>query len=206
MNQRPLTVVIPILIHQGKRKFVKRPFYHYFKDLPEELRSFIPDFDFFLTSSEAVDDEKLFGMDEGSMLRSLFLTYKHIEDSRYVEERFQEFFKFYQKNPEMEKLFILFYEYFLKNSELSIEILQKKVQEFLSSNLKDNTMSTYQKILEKGKEEAKEEAEKKLKAVAKRFWLKGNTVVFLAEMLDIPIETMKKWFLVFEKEEADKKK
>ena len=62
MARRRLTIVIPILIHQGKQKFTKKPFYYYFKDLPEELRGFIPNFDFHLTSSEAIDDEKLFGM------------------------------------------------------------------------------------------------------------------------------------------------
>jgi hypothetical protein len=30
--------------------------------------------------------------------------------------------------------------------------------------------------------------------------------VYIAEIMDIPIEVMKKWFLVFEKEEEDKKK
>jgi hypothetical protein len=134
---------------------------------------FIPNFDFFLTSSEEIDEQKLFGMDEASLLRSLFLTYKHIEDNQYVEEHFDEFFKFYQKNPNLEKLFVIFYEYFLKNSELSTEILAGKLEEFLSSHLKENTMSTYQNILETGKLEAKLEAEKKEKQRLNAFGLKS---------------------------------
>ena len=95
---------------------------------------------------------------------------------------------------------------FQKNSELSSEVLHGKLDEFLSSHLKENTMSTYQNILEKGKLEAKLEAEKKEKAMAKRLWLKKHNVVYIAEIMDISIEVMKKWFLVFEKEEEEDKK
>jgi hypothetical protein len=188
IHQRPLTIVIPILIHQGKRKFVKRPFYHYFKDLPEELRGFIPDFDFFLTSSEAVDDEKLFAMDDGSMLRSLFLTYKHIEDSQYVEDRFEEFFKFYEKNPDLEKLFAVFCEYFLENSELSRELLQEKIKELRSSYLKENVMSTYQNILQAGKLEGKLESKRLM--VLRGKW-NAIPAAILADQSDMPLQTVK---------------
>ena len=205
MAQRRLTIVIPILIHQGKRKFIKRPFHYYFKNLPEELRGFIPDFDFFFTSSEEVSDETLFGMDEGSMLRSLFLAYKHLEDNQYVEDKFEEFFKFYEKNPDLEKIFRIFFEYFLENSELGIEFLHEKLQDYLSSHLKENAMSTYQQLIQKGRTEATLEAEKQQMAMAKRLWLKGHNVVFIAEVMDKPIELMKKWIIVFEKEENEKK-
>ena len=201
MARRRLMIVIPILIHQGKQKFNKKPFYHYFKDLPEELRGFIPNFDFHLTSSEAIDDEKLFSMDEGSMLRSVLLAYKHLADSQFVEEKFAEFFKFYEKNSDLEKFFRIFFEYFLENSELSSENLHQHLDIFLSSQLKENTMSTYQNIKQEGKLEGKLEADK---ATAKRLWRKGHNVVFIAEAVDKPIELIKEWELVFEKEAENK--
>ena len=207
MARRRLTIVIPILIHQGKQKFNKKPFYHYFKDLPEELRGFIPNFDFHLTSSEAIDDEKLFSMDEGSMLRSVLLAYKHLHDSQFVEEKFEEFFKFYEKNPDLEKFFRIFFEYFLENSELSSENLHQHLDIFLSSQLKENTMSTYQNIKLEGKLEGQKEGKlQEAKALAKRLWQKGHNVVYIAELMDRPIELIKKWILAFEKEAENKDK
>ena len=75
-------------------------------------------------------------------------------------------------------------------------------------------MSTYQNILEAGREEGRQEAreeirqeaEKKEKTIAKRLWLSGYNAVYIAEIIDIQIETMKNWLLIFEKEETDKKK
>ena len=228
LAKRRLTIVIPILIHQSDKKFVKRPFYYYFKDLPEELRGFIPNFDFFLTSSEAIEDATLFTMDEGSLLRSLFLAYKHLQDNQFVEDRFPEFFKFYEKKPELEKFFRIFFEYFLENAELSSEILHEKLQEFLSSQLKENKMTIYQSILQKGRKQAEEKAEEerekaklvaeeereqaklvaeeKEKATAKHLWLKNVNIIIIAESLDKPIEIIKEWILVFEKEEENKRK
>ena len=193
MAKRPLTIVIPILIHQGKEKFVKRPFHHYFKDLPEELRVFIPNFDFHLTSSEAIEKEKIFGLPDESVLRSVLLAYKYLDDAQFIEERFEEFFKFYEKDPDLEKFFRIFFEYFLENSELSSENLHKHLEIFLSSQLKENTMSTYQNIKLEGKlEEAK--------GTAKRLWQKGHNVVYIAEIIDRPIQLIKEWVLAFEKE------
>ena len=54
-------------------------------------------------------------------------------------------------------------------------------------------MSTYQNIKLAGKlEEAK--------GTAKRLWQKGHNVVYIAEIIDRPIELIKDWILVFEKE------
>lgn len=197
VNKRRLTVVIPILIHQGKRKWIKRPFQYFFKDLPEDLRGFIPDFDYYLTSAQSVEDDKIFSMDDNSLLRSLMLTYKHLENNQFVEARFEDFFKFFEKNPQLEQLFNIFFEYFLENSELNDATLHSLLDEYLSSLLKENTMSTYQQIKLAGKQEGLFIANK---ATAKRLWAKGQNGVQIAELIDRPIEVVKEWLLEFEKE------
>ena len=64
-------------------------------------------------------------------------------------------------------------------------------------------MSTYQNIKLEGKLEGELEAEKRL---AKRLWHKGHNVVYIAELMDKPIELIKEWIRAFEKEAENKDK
>ena len=64
-------------------------------------------------------------------------------------------------------------------------------------------MSTYQNIFQTGKLEGKLDAEK---ATTKRLWQKGHNMVFIAEIIDKPIELIKEWILAFEKEVENKDK
>jgi predicted transposase/invertase (TIGR01784 family) len=45
-EKKPFTIIIPIVIYQGKKGYRKKPMYHYFPNLPEQLRPFIPQFEF----------------------------------------------------------------------------------------------------------------------------------------------------------------
>ncbi len=134
---------------------------------------------------------------DGSVLRSVLLAYKYLDDAQFIEDSFQEFFKFYEKDPDLEKFFRIFFENFLENSELSSENLHKHLEIFLSSQLKENTMSTYQNIKLEGKLEGELLSDKK---TAKRLWQKQLNVVFIAEAVDRPIELIKEWIFAFEKE------
>ena len=49
-HKRPFTVVIPIVIYHGKRSFQPRPFHTYFFHLPDDLKQFIPDFEYIFTN------------------------------------------------------------------------------------------------------------------------------------------------------------
>ena len=80
-------------------------------------------------------------------------------------------------------------------------------------------MSTYQNIKQEGKLEGQKEGklegqkEGKLegnlesdKRTAKRLWYKGHNVVYIAEIIDRPIELIKEWIRAFEKEAENKDK
>ena len=68
-------------------------------------------------------------------------------------------------------------------------------------------MSTYQNIKLEGKLEGQKEGKlQEAKALAKRLWQKGHNVVYIAELMDKPIELIKEWVLVFEKEAENKDK
>ena len=66
-------------------------------------------------------------------------------------------------------------------------------------------MSTYQNIFQTGKLEGKLEGKLQAEmATTKRLWQKGYNVVYIAEIIEEPIELLKEWIFAFEKEAESK--
>ena len=207
-HRRPLTVVIPIVIYQGLKTWNQKAFSEYFRNIPVELKRFIPHFDYHLTSVKDLDDSQVLLLNDKSLLQTLFLAYKHLHDNEYVKTHFNDFFIFFNEKPELEQIFSIFIEYFYKNSELSDEMIYELVEEHLESNLKPKIMSTYEQIglkfLQKGKIEGKIEGKTegetlKNQKVIHKAWLKGYSIVEISDLTDTPIEEVKKIIEGFEK-------
>ena len=48
-NERPLSVIIPIVVYHGEKSWEQKPFFTYFAGLPEDRVAFIPNFHYLLT-------------------------------------------------------------------------------------------------------------------------------------------------------------
>ena len=200
-HSRALTVVIPIVIYQGKRGWRKKRFPQYFKNLPDALWRFVPDFDYHLTAVNKLDDAAVFSFNETSLLRTLFLTYKHLDNTAFVKAHFSEFFIFFNKHPELELLFYNFLEYFIKNSELDRETMLDLVEDYFDSQLKPKVMSTYEQMRRTFTAEGRVEGEIKGKTeMLRRAWHKGYSIDEMADLAGMPIEEVKRIVHEFEKE------
>ncbi|MEW5815072.1 MAG: Rpn family recombination-promoting nuclease/putative transposase, partial [Spirochaetota bacterium] len=60
MNARkPLTVVIPLVLYHGRRRWRKRDFSTYFDTCDQEVRRFLPEFDYLLTDLSKFTDREI---------------------------------------------------------------------------------------------------------------------------------------------------
>lgn len=173
---RPFTIIIPIVVFQGQAGFKYKSFYEYFPDLPAELRQFVPQFEYVLSNIKKIGDTHILDLKDESLLRALFLAFKHTRDTNYVTANFIEFLKFYLKNPELKDFLNQILLYLYHNSDITKEILND-LYENLPSPIKDSTMTTYARIKEEGKIEAKLEASRKF-------------VLNLLELSDYDVETV----------------
>ena len=57
--KQPLSVVVPIIIYHGKRKWVEKPFSDYFGDVDEEFHQFIDPYEYYLTNLQDYSDEMI---------------------------------------------------------------------------------------------------------------------------------------------------
>ena len=83
-NKKALTPIVPIVLYQGKRKWVKRDLYAYFdKKLPASFRPFCPNFDYFLTDIQTLSDEQILELNKGLLINTLLMM-KHIWAPEFV--------------------------------------------------------------------------------------------------------------------------
>ncbi len=84
-NKESLPLVIPIVVYhsKSKKRWVKKPFEKYFKDVDENLRGFIPTFDYQLTDLNTMDEETAMNLKVGLLLHT-FMTLKYGSDKSYI--------------------------------------------------------------------------------------------------------------------------
>ena len=87
--KQPLSVVVPIIIYHGKRRWVVKPFSDYFGDVDIEFHRFIDPYDYYLTNLQDYSDEMIrtFG---SILLVKGFLALKHYSDKEYLRRHYVE--------------------------------------------------------------------------------------------------------------------
>jgi hypothetical protein len=194
-NKKKPSIIVPIVVFQGKDGLKPKQLHDLFKNIPEEIRQYIPNFRFHLTNVHGVSDANLLMLEEKNLLRSLFLAYTFSEREEQIGDMLIEIFKFFKHNPERMDFFQLFFEFMSKENYLSPDKIEELTTRYLSSNQKEGVMTTYQVWVNKGKEEGILEGmekgmEKGLRAKARlvvlRGRFKGGSADFLADLSELP--------------------
>ena len=86
---QPLTVVVPILIYHGKRKWNKKPFARYFGEIDEAFQQFIDPYEFYLTNLADYSDSMIAAFSNIFLMKG-FLALKHYTEKMYIKNRFAE--------------------------------------------------------------------------------------------------------------------
>ena len=84
-----LSVVIPIIIYHGKRKWIKKPFAHYFGSIDEAFMQFIDPYEFYLTDLADYSDSMIETFNNIFLVKG-FLALKHYNEKMYIKNRFAE--------------------------------------------------------------------------------------------------------------------
>jgi hypothetical protein len=194
-NKKKPSIIVPIVVYQGKEGLKPKQLHDLFKNVPEEIRQYIPNLKFHLTNVHGVSDANLLVLEEKNLLRSLFLAYTFSEREEQIEDMLIEIFKFFKHNPERMDFFQLFFEFMSKENYLSPEKIEELTTRYLSPHQKKGVMTTYQVWVNKGKEEGilegmekgMEKGErKKARLIVLRGRFKGGLADFLADLSELP--------------------
>ena len=198
-NGKKPSIVIPIVVNQGKRELKLKTLHSCFKGVPQELLNYIPNFHVHLTNIYSLSGKELLKLDERGLLRSLLLAYTFVEDRNRVEDMAIEIFKFFKHQPEKFDFFEHIFEYITKEGYLSQEEIDELLEKYLSPNLKVDVMANVNGWLVqsemKGRVEGKIEGElrgKRLMVLRGRW--KTAPADFLADQSELPIEEVNNLF------------
>lgn len=202
-NKRTPSVIVPIVLFQGKRGLSSKELHDCFEGIPKELLQFLPNFRFHLIHVHKLSDASLLNLDEQGVLRSLLLAYTYTERKNKIDNLLIEIFKFFQHSSEKLDFFKLIFEFLAKEDYLSSDKIEELIAQYESQSVKEDIMTTYQVWTNKGKEEGmqigKEEGmqigEQKGIQIGKREAArstvlrgrhKGASVDFLSDVSELP--------------------
>lgn len=194
-NKQPLTPIIPVVLYQGKRKWIKRDVYAYFdKKLPTSFRPFCPNFDYFLTDVRTLSDEQILELNKGLLINTLLMM-KHIWEPEFVLQNPDLIFV-HLEDDQYSDFQISILAYFFRNADIA----EEKVQTFIKAlpiAINKNAMSTYDMIVEKGvakgielgREEGRAEGrEEMLIKTTREMLLKGFEYHLIMDILHVESE------------------
>ena len=190
-NGKKPSIIIPIVVNQGKRELKLKSLHGCFRGVPQELLAYIPNFHIHLTNVQPLTGKELMTLDERGLLRSLFLAYIFVEDRNRIEDMVIEIFKFLKYQPEKFDFFEHIFEYVTKEGYLSQEEIDELLEKYLSPKVKDNVMTSVQEWLMQGKITG--EQSKARKMVLRGKW-KTAPADFLADQSELPLEEVNNLF------------
>ncbi len=182
-NKRKPSLIIPIVIFQGKKGLQVKQFHECFKDVPKEILKHIPNFEIHLTSVHDLPDEKILALEEKGLLRALFLAYTYSAKKATIENMLHEVFTFFKHSPDRFDFFQQMLAFLTEEDYLSDIEREELFNKYLASPLKEDVMNTYQVLRREG--EIKGEIKKAHLMILRGKW-KGASLEFLADQSELP--------------------
>ena len=211
-NKRKPSVIIPIVVFQGKKGLKTKQLHDCFKGISKELLQYIPNLTYHLTSVHDLPDEKLLALDEKNILRSLFLAYTYTEKKAQIHGILIEVFKFFKYRPDRIDFFQLLFDFISKEDYLSADESKELFAHYLSPKEKEGVMTSYQVWKKEGRAEGKAEGKaeglqeglhegemKKARLVVLRGRWKGASADFLADQIELPYQDVENLFKAYDK-------
>jgi len=193
-QSKGLQMIIPIVVYHGKQKWEQRSFYSHFLGLDDMLRPYIPQFVYLFTDLKDWSDEALMNLQAG-LVRNVMLMLKHYRDERYTLRNIERLFidaEAYVEDPSQKLHIRRFWIYLLETIELSEEEF-RNLFDRLSTSIKDEAMTTYQQLIQKGKIEGKIEGNvEKENLVITNAFQKGLEISLIAELTGLSEEMVTK--------------
>jgi hypothetical protein len=195
-NGRSPSIIIPIVIFQGKKGLRIKDLHSCFKGIPADLLQYIPNLKIHLTNVFDVPDKDLLDLNEKNLLRSLFLAYTFTDKKERIKKLLLEIFKFMAHDADKFDFFQQIFQFLSKEDILDPDEVNELIAQYLSPPQKEGVMTTYQFWKNEGVKEARQEIRqegykegeaKKARVLVLRGKWNGWSAESLADMSELPL-------------------
>ena len=146
-NKQSPTLIIPILYYHGKSKWKVKSITDFFKEYPQDLRKFVPDYSFKFIDLQALNPKQVLQLQHG-MLRSALLIQQNQYDFERIKGNFENIISSlepYLQTNLSNSIFV----YFFSLTEFNKADVEEKVKS-LSTNLTNEVMTLYDQLINEG--------------------------------------------------------
>ena len=183
-----LTPVIPIIFYHGWKKWDNKSFDNYFGNIDDELKNFIPKFDYELIDTSTYTDKELkdhfdnLELQVGLLvMKNIFSEHKILEQIRQLSAQINQLLQ----TKEGQDFFDSISVYMLNSTQIASE-KYKKLMETISTQAEQQFVSTAQRLERRGIKKGMEKGlEKGIRKTALRMIAKGYSNVVITEVTDL---------------------
>lgn len=179
-----LRVVVPIIVYHGEEKWEMKPFESLFGDVPEDLKKYIPRFDYLFEKLHDIPDKVLMALENASTFAALVTLARAFHPAFFdiyfpeATHRLNKGRLSVLKRNLLTAILVYMYTVSKMEAEEMMTIIEK-----LPSPLNSTNMNTYEKIVEKGR---KEGIQLKNRETIRKGVKKGMSINDLADLTDLP--------------------
>lgn len=187
-KEKPLPV-IPIILYHGKEKWVYQSMTSYFENLDEDLREYIPDFEYHLINLNNISDKKITDF-KNKFLSISTLLFKHSRYKKYVkkiEDDLVELLKLVdnQSNNAFSTSVVL---YIQNTDDLTFKELFAIFTK-VSTNLNNSIMTTAEQLISQGFNQGINQGfELREIDAVRRGYANGISNELLSNILNLPVQ------------------
>ena len=191
---REPSIVLAIIINNGKKPLSTTTFQDCYKFLPESLKEYVLQMKLIIVNVQELKREMLLKMQGSSLLRSLFLSYQVVQSNKEKDEILNEIFKFMVDNADLQSYFQPILVYLLQESTFKKASIDKTIDYYLTPQQKGKMVASLgRQWLAEGKKEGKKEGKaegkkEKARLVVLRGYYRGYSADALADLSLLPME------------------
>ena len=195
---REPSIVLAIIINNGKKPLSTTTFQDCYKFLPESLKEYVLQMKLIIVNVQELKREMLLKMQGSSLLRSLFLSYQVVQSKKEKDDILKEIFKFMVDNADLQSYFQPILIYLLQESTFKKTSIDKTIDYYLTPQQKGKMVASLGRQwlaegkaegITLGKAEGKKEGKKeKARLVVLRGYYRGYSAEALADLSLLPME------------------
>jgi len=147
-SKQRLRLIIPFLFYHGKSKWVLKPVSKFFKDYPTDLKLYIPDYQSIFVDLSTMSDDNIMNV-ANLLLASALLSQKYSASPKVLEQRLMKIFQALSEQTNR-NFIITLVVYLFQVVEIKENLIH--IIENVPDTIKNEIMSTYDYLIQKGEE------------------------------------------------------
>ncbi|MFZ1750458.1 MAG: Rpn family recombination-promoting nuclease/putative transposase, partial [Saprospiraceae bacterium] len=149
-EKKSLKVIIPVIYYQGRKEWKLADLSALFKDYPEHIKEYVPKLRHIFFALHTISEDQIETMRDAMMAAAVIAQKLHINPVK-LQSDFARIFQLFPIEGKNLNFLEMIFVYALHVSDISEEVLAETIKS-IPPSIKDNIMTTYTRLIQKGEQ------------------------------------------------------